>query len=91
MIVKEETIRRICVPPDAQMNLDDLHFAKTSGVTPSSSTSDGTILQISILPWSARASTRFILGRTPAGPKTQCRPKREGKMMSIIIPAPCEF
>jgi len=91
MIVKGETIKRLCVPPDAQIVFDDLNFAKTSGVSPSSSTIDGTILQISILPWSARDSTRFILGRAPAGPKMQCRPKREGKRMSIMIPAPCKF
>lgn len=91
MILKGETIGRICVPPDAQINFDDLNFAKTSGVSPSSSTSDGTILQISILPWSARDSTRFILGRIPAGPKTQCRPQREGRSMFMMMPAPCVF
>ena len=91
MIVKDGKIERTCLPPDAQINFDDLNLAKTSGVSPSSSTSDGTILHISILPWFARDSTRFILGRTPAGPKMQCRPKREGRMMSIMIPAPCKF
>lgn len=91
MIARGTIIERICVPPDAQINFDDLNLAKTSGDSPSSSTSDGTILQISILPWSARDSMRFILGRTPAGPKVQCRPKSEGKRMSIMTPAPFEF
>jgi hypothetical protein len=46
------------------------------------------MLQILILVFTARASTRLILGRTPAGPKTQCKLKRAGIRISIIIPAP---
>jgi hypothetical protein len=71
MIVKWKMSDMICLPPDAQINFDEANFAKTSGVSPSSSTSDGTILQISILPWSARDSTRSMLGGTPAGPRMQ--------------------
>lgn len=78
----------ICPPPDAQINFDDLNLARTSGVSPSSSTSDGIILQISILACSARDSMRFILGITPAGPIMQCRRKREGRRIFIMIPAP---
>lgn len=44
MIVMRETIETTCVTPDAQMNFEDLKSAKTSGVSRSSSTSDGTIL-----------------------------------------------
>lgn len=58
-------------PPDAQMNLEDRSFGKTSGVSPSSSTSEGTMLQISIFACSARESMRFMLGMTPGGPKMQ--------------------
>lgn len=38
-----------CLPPDTQMNLAEANFAKTVGVSPSSSASDGTICQMSIL------------------------------------------
>lgn len=73
------------------MNFEDLNFAKTSGVSPSSFTSDGTMLQISIPAWSVRASMSPMLGRTPEGPKTHCKLKSEGIRMSIIMPAPYSF
>jgi hypothetical protein len=77
-----------CLPPDAQMNFEDLNLAKTLGVSPSSLTSDGTMLQMLIPAWSARDSISPTLGRTPGGPKMHCRLKSEGIRMSIIIPAP---
>lgn len=79
------------LPPEAQMNFDDLNFARTSGVSPSSSTSDGTMLHISIFAWSARDSIRLMFGRTSEGPKIQSRLYRAGMRMSIIIPAPCKL
>ncbi len=85
--MKGGTIGTVCLPPDEQMNFDDLSFAKTSGVSPSSSTSDGTMLQMSILIQSARDATRFILGMTPAGPKMQCRRKNKGITIFIMTPA----
>jgi hypothetical protein len=78
----------MCLPPDAQINFDDESFAKTSGDSPNSSTREGTILQMSISAWSARDSTRSMLGGTPGGPIIQCSPKREGRSIFMIIPAP---
>jgi len=70
------------------MNFECLNFARISGLSPSSSTRDGTMLQISILAWSARDCISPKLGRTPDGPKMQCRLKSEGMRISMMIPAP---
>lgn len=78
-------------PPEAQINFDVVNFFKVSGLSPSSSTSTGTMLHISIFAWSARESIRFMWGMTPGGPRMQCIPNSDGIMMFIMIPAPYMF
>jgi hypothetical protein len=43
------TLGTNALPPEAQMNFDRLNFGKMSGASPSSSVSEGIMLQMSIL------------------------------------------
>lgn len=70
------------------MNFDRLNFGRMSGASPSSSVSEGIMLQMSIFACSARDDTSSRLGITSRGPMRQCSPNSAGITIFIKIPAP---